>query len=77
MAKYKDPTSVARDNGAIFDVKYGPGAAVPHSGIYRCNGCRKEMACNLGDPLPSQDRHQHGLMQGPVEWQLVVATNAP
>ncbi len=34
-----------------------PGEEIPHSGIYFCTGCNKEIACNEGDPFPQNHSH--------------------
>jgi len=51
---------------------YEPGEEVPASGIYRCLGCRREDACNKGDPFPPQNHHQHTKEQGRIRWRLNV-----
>lgn len=60
---------------AIWNQSFGPGQIVPASGIYRCTGCKKEITSNHGDPFPPQNHHQHGLLQGPVQWKLNIGTN--
>jgi hypothetical protein len=74
MAKYKYPSTVTQVNGGAFDIKHAPGSTVPHSGIYRCEGCGLEDANNRGDPFPPQNHHQHRDWNKPIEWRLVVAT---
>ncbi|WP_374453572.1 hypothetical protein [Phenylobacterium sp.] len=74
MAKYKYPTAVNQVNGNAFDFTYAPGDTVPHSGIYRCQGCGLEDANNKGDPFPPQNHHQHPDRRTPIAWRLVVAT---
>jgi hypothetical protein len=32
---------------------------VPKSGIYKCQGCNKEITSNKDDPFPPQNKHQH------------------
>lgn len=76
MVRFKDKTVFTHDTSNIFDKTHGPGVQVPHSGIYKCQGCGIEAACNLGDPLPPQNKHQHGLMAtGPIAWKLIAATD--
>lgn len=72
MALYKYPHYLGRSDDAAFDQILGPGANTPHSGIYRCEGCSKEIAANQGNPLPPQNHHQHRPAQGTIRWRLVV-----
>lgn len=54
---------------------YGPGERVPVSGIYRCPGCRREVAANQRDPFPPQNHHQHKANEGDIRWRLNVRAN--
>ncbi|MEQ8333678.1 hypothetical protein [Nisaea sp.] len=72
MALYKDPHLIGKSTHPEFDRLYHPGAAAPLSGIYRCEGCRKEVASNAGEPLPPQNHHQHDESLGEILWRLVV-----
>jgi hypothetical protein len=72
MALYKDAKYLKQDLDAAFDKIHTPGTAAPHSGIYRCAGCRKEVASNEGQPLPPQNHHQHTTSQGSIRWQMIV-----
>lgn len=72
MALYKYPQFLAQSQDAAFDALSGPGAVTPHSGIYRCEGCGREIAANQGNPLPPQNHHQHGVGQGLIRWRLAV-----
>jgi hypothetical protein len=72
MALYKYANYLALSNDAVFDVVNSPGTVTPHSGIYRCEGCGHEVASNAGNPLPPQNHHQHGLVQGHIRWKLLV-----
>lgn len=74
MAFYQDSTHLVPMTNPAFDAAYGPAQVVPHSGIYRCQGCGSEIAANVGDPLPPQNRHQHSALQGAIRWQLQVWT---
>ena len=49
-----------------------PGERVIYSGIYRCDGCGKEISHNSSLPLPAADHHQHGPREGEVRWRLIV-----
>ena len=72
MALYKDGDFLSQSDSAEFDKDQKPGTATPFSGIYRCMGCRKEIASNEGNPLPPQNHHQHTPSQGSIRWRMVV-----
>lgn len=72
MALYKFPNDVATSDSTEFDTRRSPGTPTPHSGVYQCLGCRREIAANKGDPLPPQNHHQHLATQGPIVWRLSV-----
>jgi DNA-binding SARP family transcriptional activator len=72
MALYKRIEEIGRVEHQAFDPEYGPGQQVPHSGIYRCRGCSREIASNQGTPFPPQNHHQHGVGQGTIRWRLCV-----
>jgi hypothetical protein len=72
MALCKYQSYVKHSPDAAFDKIHGPGAQTPHSGIYRCDGCGKEIAANAGNPLPPQNHHQHSPAQGDIRWRLLV-----
>ena len=55
--------------------EYSPGDPVPVSGIYRCLGCKREIACNNGDLFPPQNHHQHAMSRGAMRWKLNVKAN--
>lgn len=74
MALYKNGGYLTSDSSADFDKVHSPGANTPHSGIYRCEGCAKEIASNQGNPLPPQNNHQHTSSQGDVRWRMIVRT---
>src|SRR4051812_32571448 len=48
MALYKDVGYLTQNQGSEFDTIHGPGDDSPHSGIYRCEGCKREIASNAG-----------------------------
>lgn len=58
--------------GRAYDTDYAPGQAPPHSGIYRCMGCGREIVAEKARLLPPQNHHQHAPGQGPIRWRLVV-----
>jgi hypothetical protein len=72
MALYKNAAYLQTSTSDAFDKTYSPGASTPHSGIYRCEGCTKEIAANQGNPLPPQNHHQHTSGQGTIRWRLIV-----
>lgn len=72
MAWYKYDVYIKKSTSDAYDNNYGPGAATPHSGIYRCMGCNREIAANAGNPLPPQNHHQHTTAQGTIRWRLTV-----
>lgn len=74
MALYKYGDFLEQSPHKAFDEIHTPGTEVPYSGIYRCVGCGKNVAANQGDPLPTQNHHQHQPSQGKIRWQLIVAT---
>lgn len=75
MAWYQDDGRVHKLTGdKDFIPTYAPGAAVPHSGIYICTGCKREVTSNHGDPFPPQNHHQHA-DRSAIRWRLLVYTN--
>jgi hypothetical protein len=72
MASYKHGNFLQLNDSSAFDTLLSPGAVVTNSGIYRCAGCGDEIAANKGSPLPPQNHHQHSLLSGPIQWQLIV-----
>ena len=74
MALFKDVEVLKFRNLKVFDTVSRPGTTAPYSGIYRCEGCDREIAANEGHPLPPEDHHQHTLSQGSIRWRVVVVT---
>jgi hypothetical protein len=72
MAWYKYESYLQKSSGDAYDYTYDPSATTPHSGIYRCMGCGREIAANKGNPLPPQNHHQHSSGQGAIKWRLIV-----
>jgi hypothetical protein len=72
MAIYKYNVFLTRSDEAIFDDAFPPGAATPHSGIYRCEGCGREIVSEQNNPFPPQNHHQHNATQGDIQWRLIV-----
>jgi hypothetical protein len=76
MALYKYPSLLSPIDHAEFDKLYPPGGIVAWSGIYRCEGCGKEVVHTIGKSLPPQNHHQHTAAQGTIRWRLVVTDSA-
>lgn len=76
MAWYKSSTHLQQNNSDEFDKTYSPGETKKWSGIYRCEGCGREVVSAHGHPLPPQNHHQHNYQQGTIRWRLIV-TDAP
>jgi hypothetical protein len=72
MALYKNGNYLGKSEDAAFDHVYSPGQVPPHSGIYRCLGCHREVVAEQSRQLPPQNHHQHSTQQGAVRWQLIV-----
>ncbi len=76
MALYKDPNILQQWDNESFDELHDPGAIVPWSGIYRCQGCGYEVVHTIERPLPPQNHHQHKPAQGAIRWRLIVTDSA-
>lgn len=72
MAMYKDARFLTQSNSNAFDAVHPPGTVTPLSGIYRCEGCGRELVSEQARPLPPQNHHQHTGMQGAIRWRLIV-----
>jgi hypothetical protein len=72
MAQYKDPSYLKQSQHEAFDFIHRPGQSPTNSGIYRCEGCGDEVACNKHQPLPPQNHHQHAQHQGDIRWRMIV-----
>lgn len=76
MALYKNASDLKQNTSWDgWNTKYSPSEEVPHSGIYKCTGCKKEVTSNKGDKFPPQNHHQHGNGQGSIQWQMIVYTD--
>lgn len=77
MSWYTEQSRITKSDGkgAHWSATHNPADQVPHSGIYRCLGCNKEVTSNAGDKFPPQNHHQHSQEQGTVRWRLNVRTN--
>lgn len=74
MAVFKYQNYLAKTKHASFDLVLQPNAFVPCAGIFRCTGCGTELALEAVGTFPPRDHHAHSPGQGPIGWQLVVAT---
>ncbi|NHN88047.1 protein L [Acetobacter sp. LMG 1627] len=72
MALYKYPSLITSTNDSVFDSIHTPGSPASHAGIYRCEGCGREMAIAQGHSLPPQNHHEHTQNQGLIRWRLIV-----
>lgn len=72
MTLYKYTAFLTQSQDQAFDQLYAPGQVPPHSGIYRCHGCGREVVAEHGRTLPPQNHHQHAVNQGPVQWRMAV-----
>jgi hypothetical protein len=72
MALYKYGQFVQQSDDEAFDAEDSPGAKPPHSGIYRCSGCGREIVAEEGRQFPPQNHHQHSVAQGTIRWRLAV-----
>lgn len=72
MAAYKYSQFLSVNSHDVFDKVFTPGTPAPFSGIYRCEACGNEDACNYSLPLPPENHHQHKPGQGSVRWRMVV-----
>ena len=72
MAIYKNGVYLTQSQDTAFDIDYEPGGHVPHSGIYRCLGCGREVVAEEARKLPPQNHHEHSPTQGKIRWRLIV-----
>ena len=72
MATYKYNQLVNQNNSDAFDKIYEPGQRPKWSGIYRCEGCGKEISHTENQELPPQNHHQHSVNQGKIRWRMAV-----
>lgn len=72
MAIYKYQEYLTSNGNEQFDKIYDPGAATPHSAIYGCMGCHREVVSEAGKSLPPQNHHTHTPQQGTIRWKMIV-----
>lgn len=77
MAWYADATHLSKVNtdNPWWTTIYSPGDRPEVSGIFRCEGCGKEISHNEGVSLPAQNHDQHSTAQGEIRWRLIVRAN--
>lgn len=76
MALFKYSNYLSLTKNGSFDLPLSPSAPLPCAGIYRCTGCGTEIALDGLGFLPDRTHHEHQPTDGPIGWQLVVATVA-
>jgi hypothetical protein len=74
MAQFKYLYFLALTSDRRFDHISAASVAAPHTGIFRCHACGREVAANKGDLLPAGNDHAHTDSMGPIRWRLAVAT---
>ena len=72
MAFYNNKDFLQHSVNDAFNHVHQPGWNAPLSGIYRCLGCGRSVTSIIGRRLPPQNHHEHGVLQGPIRWQLTV-----
>lgn len=72
MAIYQDKNYLTAGDDDAFKKDHSPGAKPPHSGIYRCMGCGREIVAEQERQLPPQNHHQHTTSQGSIRWRMIV-----
>jgi hypothetical protein len=76
LALYKYQNYLRQNKNTSFDTPLGPSHYVPCGGIYRCTGCGTEIALEGIGFFPDKDHHKHDSRQGPIQWQLIIATES-
>ena len=76
MAVYKYQNYLSVTKNKTFDLPLQPSAFMPCGGIYKCTGCGTEVALEGIGLLPDRSHHAHTPRQGPIQWQLIVATES-
>lgn len=72
MAYFKYDKYLSKYDNDMFDKLHKPGEQVTFSGVYRCEGCGKEISHNSSVSLPPQNHHQHTPAQGEIRWRMIV-----
>ena len=74
MALYKYAEVLTEIQNAAFDKIHSPGEKAAYAGIYRCEGCGREIGIAETHVMPPQNHHEHTVAQGKIRWRLIVAT---
>ena len=74
MAYYRYGHFLRQSSDRAFDAIIAPGDPASCSGLYRCEGCGREIPATQGDALPAQNHHRHLAYLGAIRWRLIVAT---
>ncbi|MDO3641280.1 hypothetical protein [Mucilaginibacter sp. L3T2-6] len=72
MAIYHDAQYLKQGHNSAFNTDHRPGGNVPHSGIYRCMGCGREIVAEERRQFPPHSHHQHTAAQGIIRWRMTV-----
>lgn len=72
MALYKYKQYLDDSDHGAFDLLHRPENIAPDSGIYRCEVCGAEIACEKSTRLPPKNHHIHTEELGPIQWRLIV-----
>lgn len=72
MAVYKYNRYLEQSQHQAFDKLWKPGEQPNYSGIFRCEACGANVACNAGNPLPPQNHAQHH-SGADIRWRLIVS----
>ncbi len=72
MASYKYIKYLGQSTSDTFDQITHPSEQTPYSGIYRCEGCGREISSVHPHTMPPQNHHQHSTTQGAIRWRLIV-----
>jgi hypothetical protein len=72
MALYKYSQYLTANQDGAFDKEYKPGEIPPHSGVYRCVGCGREVVAEENRLFPPQNHHAHSYQQGAIRWKMAV-----
>jgi hypothetical protein len=74
VAAYKYAYFLVQSSNRQFDHVRPAGTKAFASGIFRCQGCGREVVASRGQQLPTTDHHEHPAEAGPVRWRVAVAS---
>lgn len=72
MPWFKYGVFLQRCDRETYDEIHAPLTAAPHSGIYQCVACMREIVAAEGQTLESAERHYHPEKDSPTGWRLLV-----